>query len=178
MVKFKKLTAADGKTPAEADSAEEAGTKIDRQEADMALMDRAQIMEIIPHRDPFLLIDEIESRRMRKKARLPRLNMSGNQNTISKDIFPSESYARRAHRGSSGPGRATGSSREKFRGKLAFFGGIKNAKFRSQVTPGDTLRLHVEMEKLGSRAGTARGTAVILPGAGEPFGKTCHSLSV
>ena len=28
---------------------------------DMALMDRNQIMEIIPHRDPFLLIDEIES---------------------------------------------------------------------------------------------------------------------
>ena len=27
----------------------------------MALMDRDQIMEIIPHRDPFLLIDEIES---------------------------------------------------------------------------------------------------------------------
>ena len=28
----------------------------------MALMDRTQIMEIIPHRDPFLLIDEIEER--------------------------------------------------------------------------------------------------------------------
>lgn len=41
MVKFKKLTAARRKTPAEADSCREAGTKIDRQEADMALMDRA-----------------------------------------------------------------------------------------------------------------------------------------
>ena len=62
MVKFKKLTAADEKDAGRSGFRREAGTKIDRrEEADMALMDRAQIMEIIPHRDPFLLIDEIES---------------------------------------------------------------------------------------------------------------------
>ena len=55
-------------------------------------------------------------------------------------------------------------SRDKFRGKLAFFGGIKNAKFRSQVTPGDTLRLCVELEKLDREALTALldGTAAAL----------------
>ena len=62
-------------------------------------------------------------------------------------------------------------SRDKFRGKLAFFGGIKNAKFRSQVTPGDTLRLCVELEKLGSRAGTAKGTAYLLPPDGGKDGE-------
>ena len=82
--------------------------------------------------------------------------MSGNQNTISKDIFLRKSDARRAHRGSSGPGRAVAISAERSSVESWLFGGIKNAKFRSQVTPGDTLRLHVEMEKLGSRAGTAR----------------------
>ena len=101
----------------------------------MALMDRAQIMEIIPHRDPFLLIDEIESMD-EEKARLPRLNMSGNQNTISKDIFLRKSDARRAHRGSSGPGRGCRNSQQReVPWKAGFFGGIKNAKFGSQVTP-------------------------------------------
>ena len=31
------------------------------------------------------------------------------------------------------------------KGKLALFGGIKNARFRKQVTPGDVLTLHCEL---------------------------------
>ena len=34
------------------------------------------------------------------------------------------------------------------KGKLAFFGGIKNAKFRKQVIPGDRLRLETEIKAL------------------------------
>ena len=135
----------------------------------MALMDRAQIMEIIPHRDPFLLIDEIESMDEEKGeiaaikyVRESEYYFEGHfpQKKVMPGVLIVEALAQ--------AGAVAILSREKFRGKLAFFGGIKNAKFRSQVTPGDTLRLHVEMEKLGSRAGPARGTAVILPGAGEP----------
>lgn len=131
---------------------------------DMALMDRNQIMEIIPHRDPFLLIDEIESMDEEngtitaiKYVRESEYYFEGHfpQKKVMPGVLIVEALAQ--------TGAVAILSRDKFRGKLAFFGGIKNAKFRSQVTPGDTLRLCVELEKLGSRAGTAKGKAYLLP---------------
>lgn len=135
----------------------------------MALMDRTQIMEIIPHRDPFLLIDEIESMD-EEKGEITAIKYVKETEYYFEGHFPEkkvmpgvlivEALAQ--------AGAVAILSREKFKGKLAFFGGIKNAKFRNQVTPGDTLKLQVTMEKLGSRAGTAKGTAIILPKNGEP----------
>ena len=130
----------------------------------MALMDREQIMEIIPHRDPFLLIDEIESME-EEKGEITAIKYVKESEYYFQGHFPQkkvmpgvlivEALAQ--------AGAVAILSRERFRGKLAYFGGIKNAKFRNQVVPGDTLRLEVTMEKLGSRAGTAKGTALILP---------------
>ena len=135
----------------------------------MALMDRTQIIEIIPHRDPFLLIDEIESMD-EEKGEITAIKYVKETEYYFEGHFPEkkvmpgvlivEALAQ--------AGAVAILSREKFKGKLAFFGGIKNAKFRNQVTPGDTLKLQVTMEKLGSRAGTAKGTAIILPKNGEP----------
>ena len=39
------------------------------------------------------------------------------------------------------------------KGKLALFGGIKNARFRKQVTPGDVLTLHCELVEQALRQG-------------------------
>ena len=135
----------------------------------MALMDRTQIIEIIPHRDPFLLIDEIESMD-EEKGEITAIKYVKETEYYFEGHFPEkkvmpgvlivEALAQ--------AGAVAILSREKFKGKLAFFGGIKNAKFRNQVTPGDTLKLQVTMENLGSRAGTAKGTAIILPKNGEP----------
>ena len=47
------------------------------------------------------------------------------------------------------------------KGKLAFFGSIKEAKFKQQVVPGDTLTLKVNFEKLRSRAGTGKAEAYV-----------------
>lgn len=137
----------------------------------MALMDREQIKEIIPHRDPFLLIDEIESID-EEKGEITAIKYVKESEYYFEGHFPQkkvmpgvlivEALAQ--------AGAVAILSRERFRGKLAYFGGIKNAKFRNQVVPGDTLRLSVTMEKLGSRAGTARGTAEILPRDGA-FGE-------
>lgn len=138
----------------------------------MALMDRNQIMEIIPHRDPFLLIDEIESMDEEKGeitavkyVRESEYYFEGHfpQKKVMPGVLIVEALAQ--------AGAVAILSRDKFRGKLAFFGGIKNAKFRSQVKPGDTLRLCVELEKLGSRAGTAKGTAYLLPPDGGKDGE-------
>ncbi|GFR34844.1 3-hydroxyacyl-[acyl-carrier-protein] dehydratase FabZ [Thermobrachium celere] len=52
-------------------------------------------------------------------------------------------------------------SHEDYKGKMAYFGGINNAKFRRKVVPGDVLKLEVEMIKLKSRAGVGRAVAYV-----------------
>jgi 3-hydroxyacyl-[acyl-carrier-protein] dehydratase len=46
-------------------------------------------------------------------------------------------------------------------GKLPLFGGIERARFRRQVVPGDTLELHVTLDRMSARAGKGHGTALV-----------------
>ena len=46
-------------------------------------------------------------------------------------------------------------------GRLPLFGGLDGARFRQQVTPGDTLRLEVELGRMSTRAGRGSGRAVL-----------------
>ena len=50
---------------------------------------------------------------------------------------------------------------EEHRGKLALFGGIRNARFRRKVIPGDVLRLETELIKLRGMIGVAKATAYV-----------------
>ena len=52
-------------------------------------------------------------------------------------------------------------SMDDFRGKTAYFGGIKDAKFKRKIVPGDTLRLEVTIEKLKKNAGVGMGKAYV-----------------
>ena len=52
-------------------------------------------------------------------------------------------------------------SKPEFANKLAFFMGIDATKFRRPVVPGDFLELHIEVLKIGSRAGKVRGQAKV-----------------
>lgn len=124
------------------------------------LMNREQIMEIIPHRDPFLLIDgvtEMGERTIKavKHVRESEYYFAGHfpQEKVMPGVLIVETLAQ--------AGAVAILSMEKFRGKTAYFGGIKEAKFRNKVVPGDELELEVELTKLGSRAGAAKGKAVI-----------------
>jgi len=124
------------------------------------LLNREQIMEIIPHRDPFLLIDEVTEMeegtiKAIKHVRESEYYFAGHfpQEKVMPGVLIVETLAQ--------AGAVAILSLDKFRGKIAYFGGIKNAKFRNKVVPGDDLELEVEMTKLGSRAGTAIAKAVI-----------------
>ena len=49
----------------------------------------------------------------------------------------------------------------RFAGKLPLFGGLDGARFRRQVSPGDTLELQVELGRMSSSMGKGTGKALL-----------------
>ncbi|MET0910666.1 MAG: 3-hydroxyacyl-[acyl-carrier-protein] dehydratase FabZ, partial [Ilumatobacteraceae bacterium] len=66
---------------------------------------------------------------------------------------------------------------ERFSGKLPLFGGLDRARFRRQVTPGDTLWLDVELARMSARAGKGSGRALVGSSDGE-LACSCELLFV
>jgi 3-hydroxyacyl-[acyl-carrier-protein] dehydratase len=120
---------------------------------------RAEIEAILPHRDPFLLIDEV-------------LELEpGSRVVARKNVRPDEWYLQGHF-----PGRPimpgvliveamaqTGAvavlSEEENRGRLALFAGIDDVRFKRLVQPGDTLDLTCELERVRGPIGKGRATA-------------------
>lgn len=124
-------------------------------------MDIKEIMEIIPHRQPFLLIDKIvdivegESVTAIKNVTYNEPFFAGHfpQEPVMPGVLAVEAMAQ--------AGAVAILSMEEFKGKTAYFGGIKNAKFKKKIVPGDTLRIEVKIEKLRGNAGTGQGTVYV-----------------
>ena len=123
----------------------------------MSVYNTQEIMEILPHRHPFLLIDTIEEvepgvRAVGKKSvTFSEPYFAGHfpGNPVMPGVLILEALAQ--------TGAVAALSLPENKGKLALFGGIKNARFRKQVTPGDVLTLHcelVEQHGPGVRQGT------------------------
>ena len=136
------------------------------------LLNRDRIMEILPHRDPFILIDEVleleAGRRVRavKRVRAEEYYFRGHfpQEKVMPGVLIVEALAQ--------AGAVAILSMEAYRGKIAYFGGIDKVKFREKVRPGDVLTLDVRLDRLRSRAGT--GTAVAR--LGEKLACRCEIL--
>ena len=112
-------------------------------------VDIAGVMQMIPHRYPFLLVDrviEISADRSAIGIKNVTINESFFQghfpkNPVMPGVLIIEAMAQTAavlvvH--SLGPSSA---------GKLVYFMSIENARFRKPVTPGDQLRIHVNKER-------------------------------
>jgi 3-hydroxyacyl-[acyl-carrier-protein] dehydratase len=125
------------------------------------MLDITQIKEIIPHRYPFLLIDQILEVDEGKRA-IGLKNVTANEEFF-KGHFPEypvmpgvlivEALAQ--------VGAVAMLIKEENRGRLAFFAGIDNCRFKKQVTPGDQLRLEVEIIRLRGSLGKGKGVATV-----------------
>lgn len=120
-----------------------------------------EIMEIIPHRYPFLFVDGITELEPGKKA-VGFKNVTMNEpffqghfpgEPVMPGVIMIEALAQ--------VGAVAILSEEQFKGKLAFFGGIKSARFRKMVFPGDTLRLEVELTKRKGPIGIGKAIAYV-----------------
>ncbi len=125
------------------------------------LLDINEIKKIIPHRYPFLLVDCIEEMEPGVRA-VGYKNVTANE-PFFQGHFPEypvmpgvliiEALAQ--------VGAVAILSLDGNKGKLAFFGGIKNAKFRRQVIPGDRIRLETEIIKCKGPMGVGNATATV-----------------
>ena len=120
-----------------------------------------QIMETIPHRYPFLLIDTIEEIEEDRQA-VGKKCVSGNEpffqghfpgNPVMPGVLIIEALAQ--------VGAVAMLSIPEWKGKTAYFAGIEKAKFRKKVVPGDVLMLETTIVKVKGPMGIGKGIATV-----------------
>ncbi|WP_282154431.1 3-hydroxyacyl-ACP dehydratase FabZ [Cytobacillus gottheilii] len=125
------------------------------------MLDITQIKEIIPHRYPFLLIDKMLEVVEGQKA-IGLKNVTANEEffnghfpdyPVMPGVLIVEALAQ--------VGAVAMLKKEENRGRLAFFTGIDNCRFKRQVKPGDQLRLEVEIIRVKGPIGKGKGTATV-----------------
>lgn len=120
-----------------------------------------QIQEIIPHRYPFLMIDTILELREGFGA-IGLKSVSANE-PFFQGHFPKEHVMPGVLiiEALAQVGAVTLLSKDENKGKNVYFAGLKSAKFRRKVIPGDTLRLEVQISKSKGKYGVGLGQAYV-----------------
>ena len=125
------------------------------------MLGKEEIKKIIPQREPFLMIDEVESFEPGKSA-VAYKNVDKEEyyfkghfpgNPIMPGVLMVEALAQ--------TGAVAILSMEENKGKIAYFGGIKNCRFRGKVVPGDKLRLETTIIKCKGPVGVGHAVATV-----------------
>lgn len=125
------------------------------------MLDINQIKDIIPHRYPFLLVDRVLEVEEGKRA-VGIKNVSANEEffnghfpgyPVMPGVLIVEALAQ--------VGAVAMLMKEENKGRLAFFAGIDNCRFKRQVVPGDVLRLEVEITRLRGTIGKGKAVATV-----------------
>ena len=125
----------------------------------MESMSIEQIKQILPHREPFLMVDRVDELVPGKAAKCIKA-VSGNEwyflgHFAQKKVMPGvlivEALAQ--------AGGIALLTLEEMRGKLAFLGKITNARFHAPVVPGDLLELTSEITAVNGTVGVGAGVA-------------------
>lgn len=125
------------------------------------MLNITQIQEIIPHRPPFLLVDRIlEVEEGVRAVGIKNVTMNepyfvGHfpEYAVMPGVLIVEALAQ--------VGTVAMLMKEENRGKLGFFAGLDNFRWRGQVTPGDTLRLEMEITRMKGSIGKGKGVASV-----------------
>lgn len=127
----------------------------------MSVLSTKEIMEIIPHRQPFLLLDTVEEltpgvRAVAKKCvsyNEPYFQGHFPGEPVMPGVLIIEALAQ--------TGAVTILSLAENRGKTAYFAGINGAKFKKKVVPGDVLMLETEIVRQKGPIGVGKATATV-----------------
>lgn len=126
------------------------------------LYDIEQIKQIIPHRDPMLMVDCIEQLDQEAGTVVGTKTFTGEEeffkghfpgNPVVPGVFLIEALAQ--------TGAFAILSREEYLGKTGYFASWDKIKFRRKVLPGDTVTLKVQLVKIRGRIVVADGTAYV-----------------
>lgn len=125
------------------------------------ILDALAIQKIIPHRYPFLLVDRIIELTPGKGAvGIKNVSMGDSffqghfpEYPVMPGVLIVEALAQ--------VGSVALLQVEEYKGRLGFFAGIDNVRFKRQVKPGDTLRLEVELTAVRRNIGTGSGIATV-----------------
>ncbi len=125
------------------------------------MLNSNDIQKIIPHRHPFILVDKVieleEGKRVKaiKNVTVSEPFFEGHfpDHHVMPGVLIVEALAQ--------AGAIAILQDEKFKGKKAFFAGIDKCRFKKQVVPGDTLELHVEIEKIKGPIGKGKALATV-----------------
>jgi 3-hydroxyacyl-[acyl-carrier-protein] dehydratase len=122
---------------------------------------REQIEAILPHRDPFLLIDEVVELEPGERV-VARKHVRGDEwwfaghfpgRPVMPGVLIVEAMAQ--------TGAVAVLSQEENRGRIAFFGGIDGVRFKRIVEPGDELELECRLEAVRGPIGKGKATAKV-----------------
>jgi 3-hydroxyacyl-[acyl-carrier-protein] dehydratase len=124
-------------------------------------LDRAAIEAILPHREPFLLIDEVlelepgERVVARKRVREDEWYLRGHfpGRPVMPGVLIVEAMAQ--------TGAVAVLSEEENRGRIALFAGIDDTRFKRIVEPGDELELECTLEQVRGPVGKGRARATV-----------------